>query len=123
TGGDARGKTPLSAQPGLTIAEAVRRVTEAYQEARRKVERREAGRVEFIQPVRVTAEDGREFTLLTRDLSASGIRLIGTRRLLGQRLTVRVSGVDFVVRVLWACPVGDDLVENGGTFLGVSAQG
>jgi hypothetical protein len=71
----------------------------------------------------VITEDGREFTLLSRDLSASGIRLIGTRRLLGQRIKVRIGALDFQVRVLWACPVGDDLVENGGTFLGVSAQG
>jgi hypothetical protein len=112
----------MSVQPGLTIADAVQRVTEAYQEARRKVERREAGRVEFIQPVKVITDDGNEFTLLTRDLSASGIRLIGTRRLLGQRVTVRIGALDFKVRVLWACPVGDDLVENGGSFLGVSAH-
>jgi hypothetical protein len=24
------------------------------------------------------------------------------------------------VRILWTCPVGEDLVENGGTFLEVS---
>ena len=58
--------------------------------------------------------------VLTRDLSASGIRLIGTRRLLGQKVTVRLGGFDFQVRILWTCPVGDDLVENGGTFLGVT---
>ena len=110
----------MTVKPALTIADAVQQVTEAYQAARRKVERREAGRVEFIQPVKVLTEDGREFTLLTRDLSPTGIRLIGTQRLLGQRITVRIGSLDFQVRVLWACPVGEDLVENGGTILSVS---
>lgn len=108
----------------LTIAEAVRRLTEQYQEQRRKVERREQGRVDFIQQVQILLEDGREYGMLTRDLSSTGLRLIGTRRLLGQRVTVRVpldtGHVDFQVRILWTCPVGEDLVENGGTFLGVS---
>lgn len=101
------------------IADAVHQVTSAYQEARRKVERREAGRIEFIQPVVVTTEDGRRLTVLSRDLSTSGIRLIGTRRLLGQKINIRMGVYDFVARVLWSCPIGDDLVENGGNFLSV----
>jgi hypothetical protein len=105
------------------VAHAVRALIDRYRSAAR-VERREHGRVDFVQPVQVTAEDGREMTLLSRDLSPTGIRLIGTRRLLGQKVRVRVSCPDgppwdFLVRVLWACPVGDDLVENGGTFLTV----
>jgi hypothetical protein len=113
---------PMSADP--TIAEAVRRLSEQYQEQRRKVERREQGRIDFVQQVQVILDDGRACAMLTRDLSPSGLRLIGTRRLLGQRVTVRVplgSGhVDFQVRILWTCPIGEDLVENGGTFLGIS---
>jgi hypothetical protein len=104
------------------IAAAVARLTQQQQQ-RRDVERREQGRIDFIQPVKVTTDDGREFTLLSRDLSATGIRLIGTRRLLGQKVRVRVAlgePVDFLVRILWTCPVGDDLVENGGTFLAIA---
>ena len=75
----------------------------------------------------VRTEDGREFTLLSRDLSATGIRLIGTRRLLGHKVHVIITSggvsLDFLVRILWTCPVGDDLVENGGTFLGVVGGG
>jgi hypothetical protein len=91
-----------------------------------QVERRGEERTEFVQPVQVFAEDGREFTLLTRDLSTTGIRLIGTHRLLGQKLRVLIPSPtgglsEFCVRILWTCPVGDDLVENGGTFLAVTA--
>lgn len=99
----------------------VRDLVEAYQVARRKSERREKGRIDLVQPVEVVTETGETLTLLTRDISEVGIRLIGTRRFLGQRVTVRfpaeIGGVQFAVRILWACPIGDDLVENGGTFL------
>ncbi len=87
------------------------------------VERREEDRIDFVQPVKVTTGDGREFTLLSRDLSATGIRLIGTRRFLGQKVRIAIPAADgkttweFVVRILWTCAVGEDLVENGGTFL------
>jgi hypothetical protein len=95
------------------------------------VERREEGRVDFIQPVRVRTEDGREFTLLSRDLSPTGMRLIGTRRLLGQKVRVVIPGPEnepaarplcFLVRVLWTCALGDDLFENGGAFLDAPAD-
>jgi hypothetical protein len=113
----------------LTIQAAVRDLlAQTPGNSTRVDERREQGRVEFIQPVKVVAEDGSEFTLLSRDLSATGIRLIGTRRLLGQKVHVFVptgegETLDFLVRVLWTCPVGDDLVENGGAFLSVNKVG
>lgn len=90
-------------------------------------ERREQERIDFVQPVRVRTEDGREFTLLSRDLSPAGIRLIGTRRLLGQKVRVRIPPpaggrpVEFLVCVLWTCALGDGLVENGGRFLDAPA--
>jgi hypothetical protein len=84
--------------------------------------------------VKVRAEDGRECTLLSRDVSATGIRLIGTRRLLGQKVRVSIprpgaattdspraaAGWSFLVRILWTCAVGDDLFENGGAFMEVA---
>jgi hypothetical protein len=110
-----------------SIQAVVSELINQHQADRGKQERREQGRVDFIQPVKVVTEDKREFTLLSRDLSVTGIRLIGTRRLLGQKVHVLVptgKGVtlDFQVRILWTCPVGDDLVENGGTFVSVSEQ-
>ena len=87
-------------------------------------DRREQGRTDFVQAVKVISEDNREFTLLTRDLSLTGLRLIGTRHLLGQKVHVLIPApegghLDFVVRILWTCPVGTDLIENGGTFVSV----
>jgi hypothetical protein len=109
-----------AAQQG--VQKAIREIIRRYREGSH-VERREEDRIDFVQPVKVRIEDGREFTLLTRDLSATGIRLIGTRRFLGQKVHVSIpikdgaATCDFLVRILWTCTVGDDLVENGGIFL------
>jgi hypothetical protein len=110
-----------------SIHQAVRQLIREHRSADRALERREEDRIDFIQPVRVVTEDRREYTMLSRDLSATGIRLIGTHRLLGQKVHVTIpSGgnsppLTFLVRILWTCNVGDDLVENGGTFLEVGA--
>jgi hypothetical protein len=86
-----------------------------------QVERRGQDRLDFIQPVRVLTEDQREWHLLSRDLSTTGIRLIATRSLLGQKLRVNLGSGEgacpLLVRVLWTCAVGDDLYENGCMFL------
>src|SRR5262245_46582616 len=118
------------------IHRAVRRLVKAHRQVARTVERREQDRVDFIQPVRVRLEDGREYSLLSRDISPSGLRLIGTRRLLGQKVCVlfpRPGGADapapgpaewsFLVPILWTCAVGDDLFENGGAFIEVAPAG
>ena len=106
----------------FNVLKAVREIIQ-YHRKNARVERREEDRIEFVRPVKVKTEDDREYTLLTRDLSAAGIRLIGTRRLLGQKVRICIpvadgaSSWEFVVRILWTCAVGDDLVENGGSFL------
>lgn len=107
------------------IQQAVRQLIREYRKSGGRLDRREEDRVDFIQPVKVLTEDKQELTLMSRDLSATGIRLIGTRRLLGQKVHVLVPGAEgsgpwsFLVRILWTCAVGTDLVENGGTFLDV----
>jgi hypothetical protein len=104
------------------ILKAVREIIRRYRSGA-WVERREEDRIDFVQPVKVQTEDGHEYTLLTRDLSSTGIRLIATRRFLGQKIRVSIpvaqesKNWEFVVRILWTCAVGDDLVENGGAFL------
>jgi hypothetical protein len=109
------------------IQKAVRHLIRLHRTNANRVERREQDRMDFVQPVTVLTEDQRQLTLLSRDLSATGIRLIGTRRLLGQKVHVFIpdpAGTkpwDFVVRILWTCPVGEDLIENGGSFLEVVA--
>jgi hypothetical protein len=107
------------------IRRAVRRLIRLHRAAAARVERRGQDRFDFIQPVKVRTEDDREFTLLSRDLSSTGIRLVGTRRLLGQKVRISIPQPEdgppshFVVRILWTCAVGDDLFENGGSFLEV----
>ena len=111
------------------IRRVVRQLIRQYRAVADSPERRRQSRVDFLQPVRVVTQDRGTFTLLTRDLSADGIRLIGTRRLLGQRVHVLIPAAegsppwDFLVRIIWTCAVGGDLIENGGTFLGVSPGG
>jgi hypothetical protein len=107
------------------IRRAVRQLIRQCRTATAALERRGEDRIDFVQPVKVTTEDDREYTLLTRDLSATGIRLFGTLRLLGQKVRVAITApgqtlpTTFVVRILWTCAVGDGLVENGGAFLEV----
>jgi hypothetical protein len=105
------------------VANAVREVIRRHRAGGAGSERRESERIDYLQPVKAQAEDGKELNLLTRDLSPAGIRLLASRSLLGQRLRVALPGAGkapgphLVVRILWTCAVGDDLFENGGTFL------
>jgi hypothetical protein len=108
------------------IQRAIRRLIRHYKASSANHERRQQDRIDFIQPVKVEAEDGREFTLLSRDLSTTGIRLIGTRRLLGQKVRIQLpledTSCSLLVRILWTCAVGDDMFENGGTFVAVLGE-
>jgi hypothetical protein len=111
-----------------TLQRAVRQLIRQYRAAARPQERRGEDRMDFIQPVQVRTEDGRAHTLLSRDLSATGIRLIGSRGFLGQKLHVLIprpgeeASWDFLVHILWTCAVGDNLYENGGPFLEVAQE-
>ena len=117
----------MSATEKTAIVRAVRKLIRLHRAASRGDDRRELVRTDFVQLVKVRGDDGREHTLLSRDISAAGIRLVGTRRLLGQKVRVFVPapssapadtpGWTFVVRILWTCSLGDDLFENGGVFL------
>lgn len=104
---------------------AVRDVIEEQKNTERQRDRRQRDRLAFIQSVRVIDEQGRSSTLLTRDISATGIRLIGTKHLLGQKLTIHIpapgEGAEtvFDVRILWSCSVADGMIENGGSLLSV----
>jgi hypothetical protein len=105
------------------IRKALRPLIRQHRRRAREQERRGQARIDFVQPIKVQTDDGKEYTLLTRDLSTTGVRLIGTRRLLGQKVRIILPGGDgaeahqLLVRVLWTCAVGDDLFENGGSFL------
>ena len=109
------------------IQRAVRQLIRQHQAEADQVERRQNDRTDFIQPVKVHTEDHRELTLLSRDISTTGLRLIGTRSLLGQKVRVLIPRGEettprcFLVRIVWTCAIGDEMFENGGTFLEVVA--
>src|SRR5438270_2376663 len=66
---------------------AIRRLIRGYKSAVQD-ERRRQGRFDFVHPVQVQTEDGRTFTLLSCDLSTSGIRLVAPFSLLGKKIRV-----------------------------------
>jgi hypothetical protein len=89
-------------------------------------ERRSFRRIHFVIPVKVETADGRELTLLSQDISLTGVRLLGTVDLRGQKIRVHMPSVDkgegqwcFSVHILWSSKVADSMIENGGIFLAV----
>jgi len=107
-----------------TVHRAVRRLLTAYKKAvAQHGERRQQFRYPLCRPVTVQTADGRELHVFSRDISVSGIRLIGTYNLQGQRLRCRIAAADgtpswtFLVQILWASEAGDNLFENGGIFV------
>ena len=104
---------------------AVKEIIRQYKHSHASEERRRQGRVDFLQTVKIKLENERELTVLSRDLSADGIRLVGTSSLLGQKIQLAIPRLDqqeplnLRVRILWTCAVGDGLFENGGNILEV----
>jgi hypothetical protein len=103
------------------IGKFLRNIVKEQRQAEKMRDRRGQSRVDYPHPVTVRTEDGKEFTLLGRDMSTSGIRMLGTRRLLGNKVRVTLTSKEgpltLMVRILWTCAVGDDMFENGGNFL------
>ena len=103
------------------IQKVIRKLIRHHKSRSKTDERRGQVRVDFIQPVKIRTEDGSEFALMSRDLSPTGVRLLGTKRLLGQKVQLDLpdgeSPCRLLVRILWTCAVGDDLFENGGSFV------
>jgi hypothetical protein len=107
----------------LAIQKVIRKLIKQHRSRGKDDERRHQVRIDFIQPVKLRTDDGKEYALMSRDLSATGVRLLGTKHLLGQKVQLELpSGNDeppcrLSVRILWTCSVGDDLFENGGSFV------
>jgi hypothetical protein len=105
------------------IQKAIRAIIKEHRARSKRDERRGQARVDFIQPVKVRTEHGADFSLLSRDISPTGIRLLGAHRLLGQKVEVQLPQGEgrppcrLLARILWTCSVGDFLFENGGNFL------
>jgi len=102
------------------IMKAIKKLIRIHKNRGKVNERRGHARIDFVHPVKIRTEDGKEFGLMSRDLSATGVRLLGTKRLLGQKVQVELPDGEMpcrlLVRILWTCAVGDDLFENGGSF-------
>src|SRR6266540_4167614 len=73
------------------IRKAVRQLVREHRQSADETDRRREGRVDFIEPAKVETEDGRAFAVLCRDISPTGIRLIGARGFLGQKVRVTVA--------------------------------
>ena len=107
------------------LIRAVRRLIHGYK-ASVQEERRRQGRFDFVHPVHVQTEDGRTFTLLSCDLSVSGIRIVAPFSLLGKKIRVTLPDTHgavyrcFNVQVVWSSLIGEGLYENGATFIGVA---
>ena len=87
------------------------------------VERRAHKRSSFCRSLLVQTEDQRLHQFVTREISLSGIRLLCTCCLEGQKvrlwLTFDRDNVTYclLASILWCAAVGDNLYENGGVFL------
>jgi chromosome condensin MukBEF ATPase and DNA-binding subunit MukB len=109
------------------VAKAIRALIREHRATVKQHERRGQTRIDFIQPIKVHTADGHTLNLLSRDVSTSGIRLVGTKQLLGQKVQIELPhGADgealiLNARILWTCAVGDDLFENGGSFLEITS--
>lgn len=104
------------------LSRALRQLIRSYRSSVQH-ERRRQGRFDFVHPVQVDTEDGRTFTLISCNLSPSGIRLIGPNSLLGRKVCVTFPSTGgamhrrFQVQIVWSSIVGEGLYENGGAFV------
>lgn len=107
------------------IQQAVRSlIRKQRQKDRSHHERRAHKRIDFARPVLMQTEDGRLLHGMSREVSLSGIRLVGTVRLLGQKLRLWIPYPEaenqtfgFLVRILWSAEIASQLYENGGVLL------
>jgi hypothetical protein len=106
------------------VNQVVRQIIREYKVGTIDLERRQHGRVPFVQVTKILTPDHREIQLLSRDISPTGIRLIGSRNLQGQKVRVLIPRQGdgqgnwcFLVQILWSSQIGDNLVEHGGVFL------
>ena len=72
------------------IVKVIKKLIKQHKSRAKTDERRGQERVDFVQPVKIRTEDGKEFAILSRDLSATGVRLLGTKRLLGQKVQLEL---------------------------------
>jgi hypothetical protein len=85
------------------------------------------GRIAFVRRLRAETEDGRSVTVLSRDLSVNGIRLVAPNSMLGKKLRVTIPMLElrdhvcFSVQIVWSKVVSGGVFENGAVFLEVAS--
>lgn len=109
------------------VKRAARELIRRYKAANVHVERRNHRRIHFILPVRVITSGGKEYRMVSQDISLNGVRVVGAHSLRGQKVRLMMPSIDngggqwdFTVHFLWSSPVGDNLVESGGIFLKIN---
>ncbi|MGF1583419.1 MAG: PilZ domain-containing protein [Gemmataceae bacterium] len=104
------------------LKDALEELLEKHKTRLPDLERRMEERIDFSYPLKARTENDEELTILSRDLSMSGIGFLSTRSFLGRklRLSLPSGGSEAIivsVRVLWSSTVADGIFENGGAFL------
>ncbi|MGF1580887.1 MAG: PilZ domain-containing protein [Gemmataceae bacterium] len=106
------------------LREAIRRLIATQKQREFRVDGRDEERILLSQSVKIRLEDQQEISVLSQDLSPSGIGLVSTRSLLGRKLrlilpteTPDCPTITIIVRILWSYAVTEDLYKNGGLFL------
>jgi hypothetical protein len=108
------------------VQRAVGRFIRSYREDAEWGDRREHSRIPLVLPVKIFTQDSRELNFLSQDISLSGIRLLGNCSLLRQKVTLQIpleergAFLRLELCILWACQVGDGLIQQGGAFLDVA---
>lgn len=110
-----------------SVKRAAAELIRTYKASTVVAERRNQRRIHFILPVCVTTSNGKEYHMLTQDISLNGVRIVGAYTLRGQKARVIMPSIDkgggqwsFTVQFLWSTSVGDNLFENGAIFLEVT---
>lgn len=111
------------------IQRSVRQLIRQYHKTACEIERRAQARIELVRPVQILTSDNRTLNLLTRDISTTGLRLLGSHQLQGQRIQVWIPpptegrpAFCYSVQMLWSALVADGLYESGGMFLELVAE-
>lgn len=128
----AEGKEKLTQenQQRTDVREMLKELLEQVKTNRDPKDRRREDRIPYTQPLKILTEDNQELTVLSQDLSPSGIRFIANRSFLGRKVRIMLPKIDqepdqlmLVVRILWTTGVTEGLFENGGTFLEMIQSG
>ena len=106
------------------VQQAVRQLIRQHVVERRKDERRKHLRILLIQPVKVYTQTSGVLNFLSQDISLSGIRLLGNCSLVRETVTMQIPRPEqnggclrLNATILWAAPVGDGLIQQGGVFV------